>query len=99
MRFEWDEEKARNNLAKHGVSFARAKEVFNDPEAIDGPDRVIDGEMRWRTIGRVDFVTVLFVAHTYVDADDEIVIRVISARKADKNERRAYERGNGDAIR
>ena len=99
MRFEWDEEKARNNLAKHGVSFARAKEVFYDPNAIDGPDRIVDGEMRWRTIGRIDFVTILFVAHTHVDDDDEIVIRVISARKADRNERRAYERGNGDAIR
>lgn len=99
MRFEWDEEKARSNLAKHGVSFARAKEVFNDPNAIDGPDRFVDGEMRWKTIGRVDFVTVLFVAHTYADSDDQIVIRVISARKADRNERRAYEGGHGDAIR
>ncbi|WP_395651157.1 BrnT family toxin [Brevundimonas sp.] len=99
MRFEWDPEKARSNLAKHGVSFARVEEAFEDPNSITVADRVVDGELRWRTLGRVGFTTVLFVAHTLVDDDaDDVVVRVISARKADRRETRAYERGDDDAF-
>lgn len=100
MRFEWDPEKARSNLAKHKVSFDRVEEAFKDPRSITVIDRVVDGEMRWRTLGRVGLVTVLFIAHTYEDHDpDEVVVRVISARKADRHEQRSYERGDGDAFR
>ena len=100
MRFEWDEEKARSNLAKHGVSFARVEEAFDDPNAVTVPDRVVDGELRWRTLGRVGFLTILFVAHTVVEDDtDDVVVKVISARKADRHEKRAYERGDEDAFR
>lgn len=87
MRFEWDPEKARSNLAKHKVSFDRVEEAFKDPRSIT----VID---------RVGLVTVLFIAHTYEDhGPDEVVVRVISARKADRHEQRSYERGDGDAFR
>jgi len=100
MRFEWDPEKARSNLAKHGVSFDRVEEAFKDPRSITVIDRVVDGEMRWRTLGRVGLVTVLFIAHTYEDHDpDEVIVRIISARKADRHEQRSYERGDGDAFR
>jgi uncharacterized DUF497 family protein len=51
MKFDWDEEKARANLAKHGVAFDLAIKVFDDPDAISGVDRIVDGEMRWRTVG------------------------------------------------
>ena len=98
MRFEWDEAKARANLAKHGVSFDTASEVFADPMAITAPDRFVDGEFRWRSVGRVGPVAVLFVAHTYRDEDGDEVVRLISARKATAHERRAYETGDEAAI-
>ena len=91
MRFEWDDEKDRRNLAKHKVSFETARLVFDDPLAVSTPHRVVEGEERWRTLGRVGGVVVLLVAHTYRgDAQDEI-IRIISARKATPRERRIYE--------
>lgn len=46
MKFDWDDEKARRNLAKHGVAFDMAIRVFDDPDAISGMDRVVDGEAR-----------------------------------------------------
>lgn len=98
MRFEWDPEKARSNLAKHGVSLDTACEVFDDPMVITAPDRFVDGEFRWRSVGRVGPIAILFVAHTYRDDDGEEVVRLISARKAKAHERRAYERGDETAI-
>ena len=99
MRFEWAPEKTRSNLAKHKVSFDRVREAFEDPHSITVVDRVVDGELRWRTLGRVGFVTVLFIAHTYEDDErNEVVVRVISARRADRYEQRSYERGDGDPF-
>ena len=89
MRFEWDEDKNRRNLAKHKVSFKTAKAVFDDPHVLSIQDRVIEGEERWQTVGMVSG-TVLFVAHTYRDEGSDEVIRLISARKAIPHERRAY---------
>ncbi|WP_370451681.1 BrnT family toxin [Mesorhizobium sp.] len=48
LRFEWDTEKARSNLRKHGVSFETAVRVFSDPFALVEQDRVEDGEYRWQ---------------------------------------------------
>lgn len=93
VRFEWDEDKARRNLAKHGVSFDAAAKVFEDSNRINELDWVVDHETRWRTIGRVEFVSVVFVVHTDETAADETVVRIISARKADRYERQAYEQG------
>ena len=93
MQIEWDDQKNRRNLAKHKVSFETARLVFDDPLAVSVPHRVVEGEERWRTLGRVrgGGVVVLLVAHTYRgDAQDEI-IRIISARKATPRERRIYE--------
>lgn len=94
MRFVWDEEKSRRNLAKHKVSFETAKLVFDDPRAVSRMDRVEDGEERWQTLGLVGGIIVLLVAHTYLEEDGEQAIRIISARKATARERTAYEQGN-----
>lgn len=82
LRFEWDAAKAAANLRKHGVSFELAMRVFADPLAISHQDRIEDGESRWQTLGRVDGMLLLLVAHTVRDEDDGEIIRIISARAA-----------------
>ncbi len=67
--------------------------VFQDPYAISRPDRIVDGEERWQTIGLVRGINILVVAHTYPEHHGEDVIRIISARKAAPYERRLYEEG------
>jgi uncharacterized DUF497 family protein len=89
MRFEWDEDKNRRNVAKHKVSFQTAISVFDDQHALSILDRIVDGEERWQTLGMIEEI-VLIVAHTWDDQGDDAVIRVISARKATPGERRAY---------
>ncbi len=90
MRFEWDEEKNRNNRAKHKVSFERACRVFGDLYHVSLRDDR-EGEERWLTFGMVDGVVVLAVAHALEEHNDEEVIRIISARKATRRERKKYE--------
>jgi uncharacterized DUF497 family protein len=91
MRFTWDEEKNRRNLAKHRISFETARLVFEDPFALSRLDRIVNGEERWQTIGLIGSLVVVLVAHTYYEEEDEPVIRIISARKATSHERRQYE--------
>jgi len=91
MRFVWDEAKGRRNLAKHRVSFELARLVFDDPQQLSIADP-FEGEERWRTIGWVLGVVVLMVVHTVEEKDGEEEIRIISARKATRIEREAYER-------
>jgi uncharacterized protein len=92
LRFEWDQAKNISNARKHGVGFELAARVFADPLALSVQDRTEHGEQRWRTIGRVEGFLILIVAHTIRDVDDEIeIIRIISARKAERRERRRYE--------
>ena len=90
MRFEWDPEKARRNLAKHGVSFDDASSAFADPLSltIDDPDHS-QGEHRLLLLGETYSGKLVVVAHL---ADDETV-RVISARLAERHERRTYQEG------
>lgn len=94
-RFEWDAAKAATNLRKHGVSFEVAVRAFADPFALTGPERIEHSEQRWQTLGMVDGCLLLLVAHTVLalKADNQVieVIRIISARQADKKERRRYE--------
>jgi hypothetical protein len=88
LTFEWDPEKARQNEAKHGVSFPEASTVFGDPLSITVPDPDHSiGEARFLTIGMSHRQRLLVVAHT--DRDD--VIRLIHARVATRSEREAYE--------
>ena len=93
VRFEWDPEKARTNLVKHGVAFEDACLVWDDPHHILRFDRHEDGEERWQIIGHAFGVVILVVWHTYPDPNDEERIRIIGARKAERSERRAYEEG------
>ena len=92
IRFEWDPAKAEANLRKHGVSFEAAARVFFDPFMLSAQDRIEGGEYRWQTVGLVDGVLLLLVAHTVRDEDDGgDVIRIISARRAERRERWSYE--------
>jgi len=91
ISFEWDSEKASSNLKKHGISFDEAVHVFNDPNHISRQDRFENGEFRWQTIGLVGGCIVVLVAHTVKHDDSGEIVRIISARKATKNERLVYE--------
>jgi len=94
-RFEWDAAKAAANLHKHGVSFEVALRVFADPFALTGSERIEHGEQRWQTLGMVDGYLLLLVAHTVLEqkSGNQVieVIQIISARQADRKERRRYE--------
>ena len=87
-RFEWNPDKADRNLSKHGVSFEEAGTVFDDPLLITVLDEEhsVDEE-RYITLGLSGTGKLLLIAHT----DRQGAIRIISARKATKNERRFYE--------
>lgn len=88
MEFEWDDDKAAKNIAKHGVSFDEAATVFGDPLAVTyfDPDHS-DDEDRFLTFGYSREGVLLIVSHT--DRGD--AIRIISARRATRRERRIYE--------
>ena len=88
LEFEWDSNKNEINIKKHGISFEEASTVFYDEEArvIDDPEHSKD-EDRFIILGMSNQANVLIVCHCY--RDDE-VIRLISARKATKNESRQY---------
>ena len=93
MRWIWDQRKNRTNLRDHGLSFETAVLTFDDVLAISKLDPASEEE-RWLTVGRVEGVTLLIV-HTWPeeDASGEAVGRIISARKATRHERKAYEEG------
>lgn len=89
MDFEWDPEKAESNLRKHQVSFEDAAQVFLDPNRIEAFDgRSVYGEDRWITVGLVE--PALLVVVYAVRGEDGEIIRLVSARKADKDERAQY---------
>ncbi len=92
MTSEWDDAKNAANIKKHRVSFLTARQVWRDPFHVVSSDRVQDGEQRWHALGMIGPVVVLVVVHTYPDPGDDRRIRIISARKATKVERRSYER-------
>jgi uncharacterized DUF497 family protein len=98
MRFEWDENKNRENRKKHSVSFEIAMEVFDDPFSLTSQDRIVEGEERLWTLGRVEDLNILLLVPTVVDegdAGDEEAMRIISARKATPRERAFYEEVDG----
>lgn len=86
--FEWDEGKARVNVEKHQVSFAEASTIFNDPllRIRDDPGHS-STEDRYIAIGQSILGRILVIAYTYRND----MFRIISARKATRTERRAYE--------
>lgn len=92
--FEWDDKKAESNFSKHGVLFEDAALAFDDPFALSEQDRVENGELRWQTIGMAGGYLLVLVAHTVRLEDEGIeVVRIISARRVDRKERRRYEHG------
>lgn len=92
--FEWDDKKAEGNFRKHGIRFEEAALAFDDPLALSKQDRVENGEQRWQTIGMAGGCLLLLVAHTVRLENQGIeVIRIISARRVDRKERRRYELG------
>ncbi|MEK6542307.1 MAG: BrnT family toxin [Pseudomonadota bacterium] len=95
IRFEWDEAKNRSNLVKHGIGFAEAMDVFDDPLRLTKFDRIENGEVRWQTIGSIGMFRIILIAHMFFDDDDNEVVRLISARSVTRKERREYENENG----
>lgn len=91
--FDWDANKARGNQRKHGVSFQLATTVFRDPLALTiYDDEHSADEERWVTLGRAGNGHTLVVVHTSVQMlPTAIKVRIISARKADRDEIRDYE--------
>ena len=93
MIYEWNEEKNKLNIAKHGISFEEAKEVFEDPFQIAKLDKRFSYfEERWVTVGSTKKYQILVVANLFFTDDGEEIIRIVSARKANKSERESYER-------
>lgn len=90
--FEWDFNKATQNTRKHGVTFEQAAAVFSDPLAVSIlDDEHSETEERWITLGQANN-GLLVVIHTYHEfREEEATIRVISARKATKQEQQQYE--------
>lgn len=91
LRFEWDAAKSRQNVRKHGVAFEEAQTVFVDDRAIRfyDPDHSHD-EDRFIMLGMSYKLRILVVCHCYRERDS--VIRIISARKANRQEAKQYER-------
>ncbi len=86
MKFEWDGNKNKSNLEKHGVDFNQAKEVFSDKDKIEITDNRKDyGEERTKIIGKA-MDLLLSVVYTMRDA----TVRLISARAASRKERKDY---------
>ena len=87
LQFEWGPEKAKKNLKKHGVSFEEASTIFEDPQFISFLDDEHSAEEeRHITIGLSEKLRLLMAAHT----ERKNLIRIISARKATKNEENFY---------
>jgi uncharacterized DUF497 family protein len=90
MKFEWDPPKAAANISKHGVSFDEAASVFLDLLALSGPDPDHSiGESRYITFGMSRLGRLLAVSHKYHPG----AIRIITARRVTRSERKLYEEG------
>ena len=92
MKFEWDENKRRINIQRHGFDFADVTDVFNDPKSLTIlDDRFNYGEIRFLTFGILDDILVSIV-HT----EDDEMIRIISVRRAEKYEQIEYYKQIGN---
>lgn len=89
MLFEWDDNKEKINLAKHGIDFSTAARVFQDENRVEFYDEAHsdDEEDRYITIGQINGVAIIVMV---VYTERENAIRLISARKATKQERSMY---------
>ena len=92
IKFDHDVVKNESNYEKHGIDFETAQRVFEDPFHASVQDRIVCDEERWQTVGMVNGVVLLLVAHTWKELDNGTIhIRIISARKATAHERKRYE--------
>jgi len=91
MGFEWDDKKEKTNIKKHGISFGEASTAFYDENAIQffDPDHS-EGEDRFILLGISFKLRVLVVCHCF--RKEETIVRIISARKADRDEEKEYWR-------
>ena len=87
MQFEWDEEKNRRNIEKHGIDFSDAADIFNHPLLTMLDDRYDYEENRWVSIGWIHTIVGVVV---YTERTEDVV-RIISARKATRREVQCYE--------
>ena len=94
MHLEWDEEKNKANLRKHGLDFADAWEIFASPMLTALDERAEYGEVRWIGIGMLKTRVVVIV---FIERDEDI-IRVISPRKALSHEHKQYEQALRDRL-
>ena len=98
VRYEWHDAKNERNQWKHGVTFEMAITAFEDEKCLLYPDRIDEetSELRWHALGaarlRPGRNLLLLIVHVYrEDTDGEEIIRLISARKADKSDIRRYQ--------
>ena len=89
MGFEWDENKNKTNIRKHGIDFNDAVEIFDGPMLTHLDNRVEYGEGRYIGIGFLRHIIALVV---FVEFDNNDMIRIISARKATKNESKRFQK-------
>ena len=89
MKITWDSVKAKSNRLKHRVFFSEVEPVFYDPDAISFEDMESKGEARYVVIGLDSLARIVVVVYTYRGN----MIRLISARRANKSEQQFYEKG------
>ena len=97
INFEWDENKNQINQRKHGIDFEEAKTIFYDDNAIffDAPEHSMEEE-RFLILGISKYENLCIASHCY--RSDDNIIRIISARKATKNEAKIYNRYAGGEL-
>lgn len=93
LQFEWNKQKSLLNYRKHGISFESAVSVFEDPHMLSWLDgRYEYDEERWIGLGMMNNEVIIVIAHTVRESnyDEKEIIRIISARKANKEEQAQY---------
>lgn len=93
LQFEWNKQKSLLNYRKHGISFESAISVFEDPHMLSWLDgRYEYGEERWIGLGMINNEIIIVLVHTVRENyyDEKEIIRIISARKANKEEQAQY---------
>lgn len=91
LYFEWDENKRKSNIKKHGIDFADVVNIFYEDDTITIPDPQHYDEQRYIALGIDTKTRLVLVVHVYRDVD---LIRIISAREADPKERQQFEQVN-----
>ena len=93
MKFEWDKNKEKTNILKHGVTFEQASYVFADPFVLNKfDDDHSDDEDRYVLLGKSLNESILVIVHTLRDKNGIEFVRIISARKAINNEKKVYQK-------